>query len=180
MEPIKGDDLDCFLVRMEQKFQRKKETKSALEESDFGLGFAVQMPGEFELADEKTAAEIFWTEKRPSILLLTSDQKAGITFFTIQGEGKQVEIETYQQRIKEVLDKTDDRTVFYDKGNVEERILWLEYKSFASEECLYNLTFFFSAAGRIVIGNFYCLFEKYDKWKPVIFEMFHTIRTEET
>ena len=45
----------------------------------------------------------------------------------------------------------------------------------AGDERVYNVLFFFQAGDRNILGTFYCLFEEYDRWKPMVWEMMQSI-----
>ena len=74
MEQVKYDDFDFFLNQMKKKFNEwagneQKLIEDAYIEQDWGMGFSVRIPEEFEQADEESAAGIFWSEKRPRLSL---------------------------------------------------------------------------------------------------------------
>ena len=81
------------------------------------------------------------------------------------------------KEIKNQLSKLDNRIVCYDIGKTEGNVTvhWVEYKSFAGDERVYNLLFFFQIGNKNIMGTFYCLFEEYDIWKPLVWEMIQSI-----
>ena len=85
-----------------------------------------------------------------------------------------------REKVRHVIRRTDERTVFYSSGEAGKQgnILWLEYKSFASDERVYNLAFLFMAGEKCILGIFYCIFEDYEKWEPMVFEMLDTIKAD--
>lgn len=181
MEQAKKEDFDIFLIQIQQDLEGKRDQDcEELPEEDFGLGFRIKIPGGFFSADEETKAAVFWSQKRPPVILLTPDRKAGITFQILKCGMKNGRdgLAECRKTVQRILERVDDRTVFYDMGDARRdgMVLWLEYKSFASDETIYNILSLFEASGRIVMGTFYCIFEDYDKWKPMILDMFSTIR----
>ena len=177
MEQIGNEDFDCFLLRMEQEFNKTAEqVETDTGEKDFGFGFRIWIPLDFREGSREEAEDIFWSEKRPPILFLTQDRRAGITFRRTDTDAV---TGGCLEKIRQALQRADGRTVFYSSGvaGKEGDIPWLEYKSFASDERVYNLAFLFMAGGGCVMGTFYCAFEDYDRWKPVVFGMLHTIKT---
>ena len=180
MKKVEYNDFDFFFHRIREELGDDMGMR-VMEEQDFGMGFHIQIPSDFILADEGTAASIFWSDKRPSIILLTPDREAGITFQFLQNDSKEheVELKDHRANIKRVLERIDDRVVIYDMGESDKRIYWLEFKNFAFNERIYNILFLFHAKEQVVMGTFYCIFEEYEKWKSVIFNMISTIDKEE-
>ena len=77
-----------------------------------------------------------------------------------------------------MLENLDDRTVCYDMGQEENEIKvdWLEYKSFAIDGRVYNVLFLFNTGKEKMLGTFYCPFEEYGTWKPMIWDIMQTIK----
>lgn len=172
MERIDHRDLDFFLLRTQKAFAGEPEWEKKKAEWRSFYGFTVWIPECFSLADEEWKEAVFWSENRPDILFTTKEGTAGITMQVIEEEiGSGEEIKTRLRNL-------DDRIVCYDVGKTESdiKVHWVEYKSFAGDERVYNLLFFFQTGGRNILGTFYCLFEEYDRWKPVVWEMMRSIK----
>lgn len=183
MEQVTYDDLDYFLNRMKRKFdagagKRQKSIEDAYKEQDFGMGFTVRVPGEFEQADEESASEIYWSEKRPLIILTTPEREKGLTFQFLNEESAGKGLTDCRETVKQLAGQMDERCVFYSVGE-QAGAVWFDYKSFAKEQAVYNMVFLFQADERKVLGTFYCIFETYDKWKPVVLKMLETLKTKE-
>lgn len=182
MERIKNDDFDFLLLQMKRKLAKDnadgKLKADTGNRQDFGLGFTLQLPEGVEQADDKTASEIFWSEKRPDVILTSKNRKAGFTFQLMEDETPEESLVCSREKIKQLVGKIDERTVFYDMGETKEA-LWFEYKSFAGRTVVYNILFLFQAGEGKILGTFYCIFEKYDKWKPEVLKILETIRTKE-
>ncbi len=177
MERIHENDVDCFLLQTKQIFAPPpKRDKQPSEWRSFPE-FSIWIPKLFQSADKETADEIFWSENQPEILFLNPEQNTGITLQTLKEEtphAKELTIET----IKQLLEKLDDRTVCYDMGQAENEIKvdWLEYKSFAIDGRVYNVLFLFNIGKEKMLGTFYCPFEEYGTWKPMIWDIMQTIK----
>lgn len=171
MEKIDHKDLDFFLLRVQTACAKKTEWEKKEAEWRSLYGFKIWIPERFSLADQELAEEVFWSENRPETLFSTDDRTAGITIQIIETEIKSVE------EVKRQLNNLDHRIVWYDTGETEGKVKvhWLEYKNFACDERVYNLLFFFRIGSRNILGTFYCLFEKYDTWKPMVWEMMQSI-----
>lgn len=183
MERVTYEDFDFFLNQMKTKFNEgagneQKFIEDAYKEQDCGMGFSVRIPEEFEQADKENAAEIFWSEKRPAVIYITPKREEGITFQFLDDEIGENALSDCKKIVKQLIERIDERCVFYSMGE-ESGSVWFDYKSFAKNETVYNMVFLFRAGGRKILGTFYCIFESYDKWKPMILEMLETIRTKE-
>lgn len=183
MEQVTNDDFDYFLNQMKRKFNVGAENGQGTmgdgnKEWNFGMGFSVQIPSEFEQADEDDASEIYWSEKRPMIILITSEREKGITFQFLNEEIADETLYECRETVKQLIEKIDERCVFYNTGE-ESGAVWFDYKSFAKNEAVYNLVFLFQTGQKKVLGTFFCIFEVYDTWKPAVLTMLKTIKPEE-
>ncbi len=182
MEKIDGEDIDYFLLQIEQNFKDKAQTNKGAEEWRQIMGFEIRMPEDFALADQETAAKIFWSENRPEILFLSEKERAGIVFQSLDAMENFSEktVENPMERMRSVLKKLDDRTVCYDMGETENedsiKIYWMEYKSFTADDRVYNFLFLFQIRGQYILGKFHCPFEQYERWKPTVWEMIQSVR----
>ncbi len=177
MREISNDDFDSFFLRVKKALRQEEKFVSG-EVINFGMGFSIQIPQGFSVMDENQAAEIFRSENRPPVFFATPGRNEGITFQILEEKGN-MEPEEYGKKAGQMLEQLDSRTVFYGSG-MEREAYWMEYKSFAAQEIIYNILFLFWAGGKMIMGTFYCLFQNYDIWKPDILHMLHTIRTEGT
>ena len=183
MEQVKYDDFDFFLNQMKKKFNEwtgneHKLIEDAFIEQDWGMGFSVRIPEEFEQADEESAAGIFWSEKRPPVILITPKREKGLTFQFLDNGIAEKTLSDCRKIIKQLVEQLDERCVFYSMGE-ESGSVWFDYKSFAKNKTVYNMIFLFQAGGRKILGTFYCIFEIYDKWKPIVLKMLETVKTKE-
>ncbi len=176
MDRINEDDIDCFLLQMEQVFAALPEREKRQEDWRHFSGFTMWIPAAFHLADRETAEEIFWSENLPDKVFLTEGNTAGITLQEIEGVNEADPVAD----IRKLLEKSDDRTVCYDAGEEGDRpkVHWLEYKSFAADGRVYNVLFAFQAGKDWILGTFYCPFEDYGQWKPTVWEIMRTIKED--
>lgn len=183
MEQVTNDDFDFLLIQMKKKFNVKSgEEQNSMEDEykewNFGMGFSVQTPGEFEQTDQETAAEIYWSEKRPKIILTTPEREKGLTFQFLNEEIAGKVLPECGKIVKQLIEQMDERCVFYSMGE-ESGAVWFDYKSFAKNEAVYNLIFLFQTGKKKVLGTFFCVFEVYDKWKPMVLKILKTIKLKE-
>lgn len=177
MREVFNDDFDSFFLRVKKELDQEEELISG-EDMDFDMGFSIQIPHGFSRMEKEQAAEIFWSKNRPPVLFATPGRNEGITFQILAEKGD-MEPEEYGKKAGQMLEQADSRTVFYGSGK-EGETYWMEYKSFAARERVYNILFLFRAGEKMIMGTFYCLFQNYDIWKPSILHMLHTIKTEGT
>lgn len=181
MEEITNDDLDVFLIQIRKKLNQDKEQEfhaPAFVRRNSGLGFTLGLPAEFDMADDQTAAGIFWSEKRSSHIWVNENKDAGFTLQLLE-EAEEEPLAHSREKIRRIMEGIDNRVVFYDQGE-EKSVLWFDYKGFAGKEATYNLVFLFQAKERKALGSFFCPFEAYDRWRPVVLEVLNTIEKEET
>ena len=176
MERINEEDVDGYLQQMELVFLAPPEREKRQEEWRHFEGYAMWIPDAFSLAGREAAEEIFWSENLPERLFLIEGNTAGITLQKMKGANTADPIGD----IRMLLEKLDDRTVYYGMGEEEgsTKVYWLEYKSFAADGRVYNVLFVFQAGPDWILGTFYCPFEEYGQWKPAVWEIMRTIREE--
>lgn len=181
MKQVTNEDFDQYLLQMEKILESEEEDRFGLKEYDFGLGFRIELPHEFTAAGKEEAAGVFLSEQRPSAVLFTKGKTEGITFQIVEEGQTDTEPWVYIEKIRDIIEQIDNRTVFYQTGDENAvRASWMEYKSFASKERIYNMVFLFQAKERMILGTFYCLFRDYGRWKPAMLHTLKTIKTEET
>ncbi|MCI6810808.1 MAG: hypothetical protein SOX11_07705 [Lachnospiraceae bacterium] len=159
MEKIEGEDYDIFLLQV--KKQMIPTLKEDRRKADTGMGFVFPLPETFHRASEEERESIFWSAQRPEVVFLTENKRAGISFQLLE-EWKEKKLEEGLEEVRQVLERLDQRTVFYEQGErgAETPVFWIDYKSFAKRESLYHLAFLFHHKGKIILGTFFCLFER--------------------
>lgn len=180
MDRVNGGDIDYILLQAERQFRTKPKIKAEIGTRQQIMGFSICIPESMILLDKEKAAKIFWSQDRPEICFFSEYDMAGMTFQILEGTellGKECS-DNPMERIKEVLYKLDDRTVCYDMGEIqsEEKVYWIEYKSFAVDMRVYNLIFLYKMKEKEILGQFFCPFEKYDEWKPTLWEIIRSIK----
>lgn len=180
MERMENGDFDLLRVRMEKRFRRAEKANGAdrNREQFPGMGFSVWLLPDFARAGEETAAEVFWSRKRPPVIFLTRERTAGLTFQPLHEELDAGDLISSRERVRRITSQIDEKTVLYDMGE-EGGAVWFDYKSFAGKEAVYNMTFLFQAGKRKILGTFFCNFGAYDKWKPAVLGMMDTIEAQE-
>ena len=176
MRDICNEDFDSFFLRVNRLLEMEEEVFQG-EDTDFEMGFSIQIPRDFSRMEKEEAENVFLSKNRPPVLFARAGRNEGITFQILSG-AEDREPEDWGRRAKELLNQGDRRTVFYGDGN-EGKTYWMEYKSFAARKRIYNILFLFQVGKDMIMGTFYCLFQDYQIWRSRILQMLHTIRTEE-
>lgn len=193
MNGVYAEDIDKLIIDLRKQLLNKSEEINLLHKQPIGNEilefsyqdmwggiFKIMLPTIFEKMDEALAALKFFSKNRPEVIVSNPDGSLCITFSlldevrndlgSIMGDGKSI------------LLNMDDKIVFYEDGIIETKvvsIVWFEYKSSAGNEKIYNMMFLFTAARKIIMGTFHCLFEDYDQWKPVLHQMLRTVQIKE-
>ena len=71
--------------------------------------------------------------------------------------------------------------VFYDIGEIVADnipVAWMDFKAFCINGMIYSMLFLFQIEEQAVLGNFHCVFPKYDIWKPAVLKLLTTIQVE--
>ena len=122
---------------------------------------SILLPSILTDMDKRTQRIKYKNENRPPIIKGDSGQNAAITF----------------QMIKE--EKETSRKSIIEKREVEgenDKVAWMDFKSFCLDNQLYCLIFLFYIEEQIVLGNFHCLFPQYNLWKPAILKSIGTVQ----
>lgn len=172
MVQVEKEDYDILFLQVKRQFSKKVMGIENRTDVDTGMGFSIPLPASFHLAKEEEKRKIFWSVERPKVVFLEEGKQAGITFQILE-EWRGKDPVEWREEFYQLLEKGDRRIVFYERGEIKGEILlcWLEYKSFAKREGIYNLAFLFRCNEKMVLGTFFCLFEKYDIWKKEILEL---------
>lgn len=189
MEEINDNDIDKIFLQLQRELNKiKQDTQERADPSKKlkwfpSLGIAMDIPDGFFEADEEKTASVFFSKNRPELVLINPSAHSGLTFQTAILEKKTYVLDLYHEREKmiQILKRADEKNVFYDQGNISGNVpmVWFDYKSFASDERVYNMMFLILSDRKMMVGTFYCIFKDYDKWRPVILRMLETIQTEE-
>ncbi len=179
MEKIETQDYDVFLLQIKKQLHATVGREEGGKITTTGMGFLLPLPETFHKASEEEKCRLFWSDQRPEVVFLTENSQAGMGFQRL-GEWKDRRLQVCREEVRQVLEKLDGRTVFYEQGETgkELPVLWMEYKSFVKRERLYNLSFLFHSKENMIMGNFFCLFEQYGRWKKEILELLGKISEE--
>ena len=136
----------------------------------------------FQEIEEDAAGSVFLSGYRPKKLFSSPGRHAGFSLQTFNKEEipESEDMEDLREKLRHILMRSDRKTVFYEGGQTSGNIpvFWFDYKSFAADERVYNLMFFFRAGEKLILGTFYCIFQDFDRWKPEVLRVLRTVRKE--
>lgn len=84
-------------------------------------------------------------------------------------------------KLRQDMKKKWKQDVYYGTGEVLAgglKVSWMDLKSFCEKGNIYSFIFLFDINEDIVLGNFYCPFQHYAIWKPVIPKLLATLESE--
>ncbi|MDE6960484.1 MAG: hypothetical protein K2P27_06450 [Lachnospiraceae bacterium] len=185
MEKANSQDMDWMLQVMLRMYGRDgNEAENIVEENQMfhGPGFCMERMEGFQEIEEDAAGSVFLSGYRPKKLFSSPGRHAGISLQTFNKEEipESEDMEDLREKLRHILMRSDRKTVFYEGGQTSGNIpvFWFDYKSFAADERVYNLMFFFRAGEKLILGTFYCIFQDFDRWKPEVLRVLRTVRKE--
>lgn len=138
------------------------------------------MPDEFALMSQEMARLKYPNENRPEIIYTSEDSTVNITFSKKKeklnpGEEEQVrdDIELLILRLYPSAGTIEKQTALA----VQNRIAWFDFISPAIDMDVYNLMFFTSLKGTLLMGACNCLSGEQGHWKDVFLQMLASLRT---
>ena len=112
MERISEEDVDCFLQQMKRLSETDSDIEMRQEEWRHFQDFCIWIPEVFQQTEIENVEEIFWSERLPDVVFINEDKTAGITLQKFEDARTRVSM----TGIRQMLEKLDDRLVFYDTG----------------------------------------------------------------
>ena len=110
MEKIDEEDVDCFLLKMEQIRELEENRETDMGKWHRFSQCIIRIPAFFLPVEGTLAADIFWSENRPETMFLTEERTEGITLQELKEaeflwkEGEENPLEP----VKKMLEKLDD------------------------------------------------------------------------
>ena len=143
--------------------------------------FWIWMPDDFVRMSQEMARLNYPIESRPEIIYTSEDSTLNITFSKkIQslepGQEEQVrdDIKLLIQRLYPSGSIIESLTVQAD----DNRLAWFDFISPAIDMDVYNLMFFTSLKGKLLMGSCNCLSGEQDMWKDLFLQMLASVRVE--
>lgn len=145
----------------------------------FNEKLKMYIPNDFEDMDEKLSELKYPSSFRPKIIKTDETGSINITLNKIDQELNEDLVEELTDGMKSIIKKMNPSNVFYTQ-EVEEvdgkNIGYFEFKSPALDGFIYNIMFFFEFEGETMMGTFCCLYNDYEKWRDIAFQVIRTIK----
>jgi len=163
---------DGYIIIAHTKFPFKEEVISDDE-------FSMILPEMFSVMSHEMAQIKYPSQSRPDFILTNPETTINLTFFHKDDEVTNADIEEVKNAIQEIMmrlhptSKVIDSTVI----EVQERnIAYFDFVSSAIDTNVYNLMFFFSLSGTLLMGSFNCLHQDMDDWKEIFIQMLQSVK----
>ena len=117
----------------------------------------------------------------PQIIKAATNGNAVLTFSLLpkaEAGMEAMDVSDRLEKLRQDMEKKWKQDVYYGTGEVqagELKVSWMDLKSFCEKGNIYSFIFLFDINGDIVLGNFYCHFQHYAIWKPVIPKLLATL-----
>ncbi len=125
----------------------------------------------------------YQNQNRPEVIKTDTEGEAFITFGLLSQEDNE-NTKNISQRLAKIradMEKIWKQYVFYDIGEIVADnipVAWMDFKAFCINGMIYSMLFLFQIEEQAVLGNFHCVFPKYDIWKPAVLKLLTTIQVE--
>ena len=149
---------------------------SLVRENLFENKFSIKLPSNFEYMEDELARIKYFSNYRPQIIKWNEEESATIGFsqiFNCNMEMKELCKEVYH-----TIFSLFPQNVFYNRELIkfnDIEVYWFDYKSFAIDIDLYNILFMFKIKNDLILGNFNCIFDKFEDWNLAMLKMLETI-----
>lgn len=176
--------IGVFRYRYAQKRFEKRKVKKYVQlgidkvrvhrESLLGGKCSMLLPNTFidmKIADDVAGYRSRWI---PQSIKTTMAEDAVLSFGLVteaesgtEGMAVSDRLEKLQQDMK----RRWKQDVYYGTGQVQAdggKVAWMDLKSFSAKGSMYSFIFLFEIKGEVAFGNFFCSFEQYLIWKPVM------------
>lgn len=151
---------------------------SLIKENLFEDKFSINLPNDFKYMENNLAQIKYFSNYRPQIIKWNETENATIGFSQIINCYK--ETKEMKEEIYHIIFNLFPQNVFYDEALIKLKnrdIYWFDYKSFAIDIDLYNILFMFKIKNDLILGNFNCIFDKFEDWNLAILKILKTIHS---
>ncbi|EES50283.1 hypothetical protein NE172_13875 [Clostridium botulinum] len=163
------------LVKINNKFYEFEETEF------FDGALKMYIPNTFEDMSMEARKLKYPSESRPEIIKSNDDGSICITLNVINSKLDEEHVEEVKDLMKGFIKKTNPSNIFYKDGLLEvnsKNVGFFEFKSYAVDDSLYNISFFLEFEGKTFMGTFSCPYNECKEWRDVAFQFIRTIKVE--
>jgi hypothetical protein len=173
-EPVEIDFTPGFVMIEDQKtdFAKRKILNEKIE---------LYMPERFEQMKESVAKLKYPYENRPKYIYSNDEYSINLTFTPKEQSASQEELAEICSQFYSLMPRVSPSTQQIEKSEIIGDgidIPCFEIMTTAMDSKIYNLFFFLTIDGKLVIGSFNCLESSMDDWMPVIKAMLKTIELD--
>lgn len=108
------------------------------------------------------------SELRPQIIKTTLDTTVNFTFSRYDLDIEDTQIKEAAKQSQKMLKQLNPAYIFYEleeKNLTTTTISWFDFKSYAMDGQMYNIMYVTCIEGKLVHGNFNCLYKDMIEWK---------------
>lgn len=146
------------------------------EQYEFSPHFVITLPSEMEIMNPIFAKYKYPRESRPEVIITDKSTTINFAFDLYKKNDNPLE-QKVQQYIR-VIKRVNPANVFFNKGVYENehiKIAHYDYRSYAVDCDIYNLSFFTDFDDHQLFGWFNCPFYSRKAWEPVVRKTIQTI-----
>lgn len=145
----------------------------------FDKKMSIMLPTTFLDMPSSLAKIKYPSEQRPQIIKTNLNTDVNFTFSLYNIPIKSGETKEAAKQFQMTIKKINPANIFYEL--VEEPlgetfISWFDFKSFAIDECLYNLMYVTPIEGHILHGVFNCFYRDAIEWKDCVHKVLLSIQ----
>lgn len=142
----------------------------------------LMLPDEFTPMPEEMADRTYPDRSRPQFIQSSLKGREAFTInLMIEKEAEQDQLQTLMQ-MRQAISNVYSSSLFFDMEKVNTingEVVWMDFKNSTMEGPLYNMMYLTRKKRGLLLGTFYCAFEEYDDWKPIVLEVIKTIQDTE-
>jgi len=140
----------------------------------------IRMPDEFGPLSKDLARLKYPNENRPDVIYTNKETTVNVTFSHKREKLKEGEEEEIRNYMKEIVKRVQTSSEMIEEGTVKTEegclLAWFDFVTPAIDTDIYNLMFFSSLGGRLLIGSCNCLDADREDWKEFFMQMLGTVR----
>lgn len=140
----------------------------------------IWMPDEFGPLSKDLARLKYPNENRPDVIYTNKETTVNVTFSHKREKLKEGEEEEIRNYMKEIVKRVQTSSEMIEEGTVKTEegclLAWFDFVTPAIDTDIYNLMFFSSLGGRLLIGSCNCLDADREDWKVFFMQMLGTVR----
>lgn len=140
------------------------------------------LPCSFQDMPAVAAKMKYPSEDRPQIIKCNRTGSVSWAFNLLSMICKKADLIERIHEMKTALKRVNPAYLFFELKQFDitedTRVNQFDFRSYALDMDIYNIMFIVNIGGRLAMGTFNCPDEISEAWKPLAFQMIHTIRDE--